>query len=57
MIFRSYAPTKCFLGKGKVSVLLEGYRFPPAITNYICLRWFFRTNEHIAKAIKVLVTY
>ena len=35
MIFRSYAPTKCFLGKGKVSVLLEGYRFPPAITNFI----------------------
>ena len=24
---------------------------------YICLRWFFRTNEHISKAIKVLVTY
>ena len=24
---------------------------------YICLRWYFRTNEHIAKAIKVLVTY
>ena len=35
MIFRSYAPTKCFLGKGKVSVLLEGYRFSPAITNFI----------------------
>ena len=25
--------------------------------HYICLRWYFRTNEHIAKAIKVLVTY
>ena len=24
---------------------------------YICLRWYFRTNEHIAKAIKVLATY
>ena len=24
---------------------------------YICLRWYFRTNEHITKAIKVLVTY
>ncbi len=24
---------------------------------YICWRWYFRTNEHIAKAIKVLVTY
>ena len=24
---------------------------------YICLLWYFRTNEHIAKAIKVLVTY
>ena len=35
MIFRSYAPTRCFLDKGKVSVLLEGYRSPPAITNFI----------------------
>ena len=24
---------------------------------YISLRWYFRTNEHITKAIKVLVTY
>ena len=24
---------------------------------YICLRWYFRTNEHIAKAAKKLVTY
>jgi len=24
---------------------------------YICLRWFFRTNEHVAKAIKTLVTH
>lgn len=24
---------------------------------YICLRWYFRTNEHVAKAIKTLVTY
>lgn len=24
---------------------------------YISLRWYFRTNEHISKAIKVLVTY
>ena len=24
---------------------------------YICLQWYFRTNKHIAKAIKALVTY
>jgi len=35
MIFRSYAQTKCFSGKGKVSVLWEGYRSPPTITNFI----------------------
>ena len=35
LIFRSYAPTKWFSGKGKVSVLWEGYRSPPAITNFI----------------------
>ena len=24
---------------------------------YICLQWYFRTNEHIANAVKTLVTY
>ena len=24
---------------------------------YMCLRWYFRTNEHISKSIKALVTY
>ena len=24
---------------------------------YTCLRWYFRTNEHIANIVKVLVTY
>ena len=24
---------------------------------YICLRWYFRTNEHIANTVKALVTY
>ena len=58
MIFRFYAQTKSFSCKGKVSVMRNlqlsagYYEF-----YYICLRWYFRTNEHIAKVIKVLVTY
>ena len=59
MSFRSYAQIKSFSGKGKGVGVMRNFQVSSGyyVFYYICLRWYYRTNEHIANTVKSLVTY